>query len=103
MSEKKVGGKWIAPQRGSTPNEPLDCRVYAMAAAEYYLTKIISIVFDSDYWRRNIEKKVSKKAEKEQEQIVKEEQKPYNGEEREVEAPSTLKPVDNSESKYEQF
>lgn len=48
-------------------------------------------------------KKVSKKAEKEQEQIVIEEQKPYNGEEREVEAPCTPKPVDNSASKYEQF
>lgn len=103
LSEKKVGGKWIAPQRGSTPNEPLDCRVYAMAAAEYYLTKIIPRGLDPDYRRRNMAKKVSKKAEKEQEQIVKEEQKPYNGEEREVEAPSTPKPVDNSASKYEQF
>lgn len=103
LSEKKVGGKWIAPQRGSTPNEPLDCRVYAMAAAEYYLTKIIPRGLDPDYRRRNMAKKVSKKAEKEQEQIVIEEQKPYNGEEREVEAPSTPKPVDNSASKYEQF
>ncbi len=103
LSEKKVGGKWIAPQRGSTPNEPLDCRVYAMAAAEYYLTKIIPRGLDPDYRRRNMAKKVSKKAEKEQEQIVKEEQKPYNGEEREVEAPCTPKPVDNSASKYEQF
>ena len=103
LSEKKVGGKWIAPQRGSTPNEPLDCRVYAMAAAEYYLTKIIPRGLDPDYRRRNMAKKVSKKAEKEQEQIVIEEQKPYNGEEREVEAPSAPKPVDNSASKYEQF
>lgn len=103
LSEKKVGGKWIAPQRGSTPNEPLDCRVYAMAAAEYYLTKIIPRGLDPDYRRRNMAKKASKKAEKEQEQIVIEEQKPYNGEEREVEAPSTPKPVDNSASKYEQF
>lgn len=103
LSEKKVGGKWIAPQRGSTPNEPLDCRVYAMAAAEYYLTKIIPRGLDPDYRRRNMAKKVSKKAEKEQEQIVIEEQKPYNDEEREVEAPSTPKPVDNSASKYEQF
>lgn len=103
LSEKKVGGKWIAPQRGSTPNEPLDCRVYAMAAAEYYLTKIIPRGLDPDYRRRNMAKKVSKKAEKEQEQIVIEEQKPYNGEEREVEATSTPKPVDNSASKYEQF
>ena len=103
LSEKKVGGKWIAPQRGSTPNEPLDCRVYAMAAAEYYLTKIIPRGLDPDYRRRNMAKKVSKKAEKEQDQIVKEEQKPYNGEEREVEAPCTPKPVDNSASKYEQF
>ena len=103
LSEKKVGGKWIAPQRGSTPNEPLDCRVYAMAAAEYYLTKIIPRGLDPDYRRRNMAKKVSKKAEKEQEQIVIEEQKPYNGEESEVEAHSTPKPVDNSASKYEQF
>ena len=103
LSEKKVGGKWIAPQRGSTPNEPLDCRVYAMAAAEYYLTKIIPRGLDPDYRRRNMAKKVSKKAEKEQEQIVKEEQKPYNGEESEVEAPKEPKPVDNSASKYEQF
>lgn len=103
LSEKKVGGKWIAPQRGNTPNEPLDCRVYAMAAAEYYLTKIIPRGLDPDYRRRNMAKKVSKKAEKEQEQIVIEEQKPYNGEEREVEAPCTPKPVDNSASKYEQF
>ena len=103
LSEKKVGGKWIAPQRGSTPNEPLDCRVYAMAAAEYYLTKIIPRGLDPDYRRRNMAKKVSKKAEKEQEQIVIEEQKPYNGEEREVEARIEPKPVDNSASKYEQF
>lgn len=103
LSEKKVGGKWIAPQRGSTPNEPLDCRVYAMAAAEYYLTKIIPRGLDPDYRRRNMAKKASKKTEKKQEQIVIEEQKSYNGEEREVEAPKEPKPVDNSASKYEQF
>lgn len=103
LSEKKVGGKWIAPQRGSTPNEPLDCRVYAMAAAEYYLTKIIPRGLDPDYRRRNMAKKVSKKAEKEQEQIVIEEQKPYNGEDHEVEVSKEPKPVDNSASKYEQF
>lgn len=103
LSEKKVGGKWIAPQRGSTPNEPLDCRVYAMAAAEYYLTKIIPKGLDPDYRRRNMAKKVSKKAEKEQEQIVIEDQQPYNIKEHEAEASGTPKPVDNSASKYEQF
>lgn len=39
LSEKKIGDKWIAPQKGHTNNEPLDCRVYAMACAEYYLKR----------------------------------------------------------------
>lgn len=39
LSEKKISGKWIAPQKGHTNNEPLDCRVYAMACASYYLNK----------------------------------------------------------------
>jgi phage terminase large subunit GpA-like protein len=39
LSEKKIDGKWRAPQKGHTPNEPLDTRVYAMACATYYLNK----------------------------------------------------------------
>lgn len=39
LSEKKIDGKWIAPQKGHTRNEPLDCRVYACACASYYLHK----------------------------------------------------------------
>lgn len=39
LSEKRINGKWIAPQRGHTNNEPLDCRVYAMACAQYYMQK----------------------------------------------------------------
>lgn len=39
LSEKRINGKWIAPQKGDTHNEPLDCRVYAMAAANYYMNR----------------------------------------------------------------
>ena len=39
LSEKKIQGKWVAPQKGHTHNEPLDCRIYAMACASYYLSK----------------------------------------------------------------
>lgn len=39
LSEKKISGKWIAPQKGHSCNEPLDCRVYAYACATYYLSK----------------------------------------------------------------
>lgn len=39
LSEKRINGKWFAPQKGHTDNEPLDCRIYAMAAANYYLNK----------------------------------------------------------------
>lgn len=39
LSEKKIGGKWIAPYGSKTDNEPLDCRIYAMAAANYYLNR----------------------------------------------------------------
>lgn len=35
-SEVKINGKWIALQGGHTPNESLDCFVYALAAAYYY-------------------------------------------------------------------
>lgn len=38
LSEKKINGKWIAPKK-MLFNEPLDCRVYAMACAEYYNNK----------------------------------------------------------------
>lgn len=42
LAEKKIGGKWMAPAGGHTANEPLDCRVYAMACATYYHKKYYS-------------------------------------------------------------
>ena len=39
LSEKRINGRWIAPQKGHTNNEPLDCRIYAMACAKYYSDK----------------------------------------------------------------
>ena len=103
LSEKKVCGKWVAPLRGQTPNEPLDCRIYAMAAAEYYLTRIIPRGLDPDYRKRNMSKKASKKSEKEKEQVVIEEQKTYTVEKPVEDAPKVPNPTDNSASKYEQF
>lgn len=41
LSEKKIDGKWVAPKK-TLFNEPLDCRIYAMACAEYYLKKYYS-------------------------------------------------------------
>ena len=41
LSEKRIAGKWIAP-RSHLVNEPLDCRVYSMAAARYYYDKYYS-------------------------------------------------------------
>lgn len=38
LSEKRVDGKWVAPRK-TIFNEPLDCRIYAMACAEYYQKK----------------------------------------------------------------
>ena len=38
LSEKRVDGKWIATKK-YIANEPLDCRVYALACAEYYFNK----------------------------------------------------------------
>lgn len=35
-SEVRVNGKWLALQGGQTPNENLDCFVYALCAAYYY-------------------------------------------------------------------
>ena len=39
LSEKKIGGRWVAPLKGHTNNEPLDCRIYAIACAEYYYNR----------------------------------------------------------------
>lgn len=39
LSEKRISGRWVAPRKGHTDNEPLDCRIYAMAAAKYYCEK----------------------------------------------------------------
>lgn len=38
LSEKKINGKWVTLHK-NVFNEPLDCRVYAMACAEYYNNK----------------------------------------------------------------
>lgn len=38
LSEKRVDGKWVAPKK-TLFNEPLDCRIYAMACAQYYQKK----------------------------------------------------------------
>lgn len=35
-SEVRINGKWLALQGGKTPNEMLDCFVYALSAAHYY-------------------------------------------------------------------
>jgi phage terminase large subunit GpA-like protein len=48
LSEKKINGKWIAPQKGHTNNEPLDCRVYALACARYYFDKYYSTGLDKE-------------------------------------------------------
>lgn len=58
-SEKKIGGKWIAPRGGKTDNEPLDCRVYAMAAAKFYHDRYFSRGLDAA--RRGDEDDMSKK------------------------------------------
>lgn len=36
LTEKCINGKWVAPKTGHVNNEPLDCRVYSLACAEYY-------------------------------------------------------------------
>ena len=74
-----------------------------MAAAEYYLTRIIPRGLDPEYRKRNMSKKSSKKVEKEQEQVAIDEQKTYTVEKPVEEAPKEPKPADNSSSKYEQF
>ena len=61
-SEKKIDGKWIAPRGGKTDNEPLDCRVYAMAAAKYYNDRYYSRGLDG--WRRGEEAEMAKKKKK---------------------------------------
>lgn len=38
LSERRVDGRWVAPKK-SLFNEPLDCRIYAMACAKYYQRK----------------------------------------------------------------
>ena len=74
-----------------------------MAAAEYYLTRIIPRGLDPDYRKRNMSKKSSKKVEKEKEQVAVEEQKTYTVEKPVDDAPKEPKPTDNYASKYEQF
>ena len=61
-SEKKIGGKWVAPRGGKTDNEPLDCRVYAMAAAQYYRDKYFLRGLDAA--RRGEDTEMSKKKKK---------------------------------------
>jgi phage terminase large subunit GpA-like protein len=48
LSEKKIGDRWVQPRGGHTDNEPLDTTVYAMACAEYYLTKYFSRGLDKE-------------------------------------------------------
>lgn len=38
LAEKRINGKWVQ-SKSKVFNEPLDCRVYAMACAEYYFNK----------------------------------------------------------------
>ena len=66
-SEKKIGGKWIAPRGGKTENEPLDCRVYAMAAAQYYHDRYYSRGLDGG--RRGEEDEMGKKKKKSAEKV----------------------------------
>lgn len=66
LSEKKIGGKWVAPMGGHTNNEPLDTRIYAMAAAEYYLKKYYLTGRDTEIMevkmaRKKVEKEEVKK------------------------------------------
>lgn len=51
LSEKRVNGKWIQPY-GKCRNEPLDTRVYAMAAAEYYNTRFYKTGMDLELQER---------------------------------------------------
>jgi phage terminase large subunit GpA-like protein len=39
LSEKRINGRWIAPQGSHTANEPIDTCVYALACAHYYYQK----------------------------------------------------------------
>lgn len=89
LSEKKIDGKWIAPQKGHTHNEPLDCRVYAMACASYYLNKYYLTGLDSE------EVEMAKKSKKQEE--IKDTEKPVEHVEEEVKKPVS----DKHESKDE--
>lgn len=66
LAERKIEGRWVAPKKGHTHNEPLDCRVYAMAAAEYYYTRFYktgkdrACVLTEDQYMRIKEKKERK-------------------------------------------
>lgn len=48
LSEKKVGDRWVAPRGGKTENESLDCRVYALACATYYLQRYYQTGLDKE-------------------------------------------------------
>ena len=69
LSEKKVGGKWIAPLKGHTSNELLDCRVYAMACAEYYLHKYYLTGKDAEMMEMSMARKKQNKEKEEVKQV----------------------------------
>lgn len=76
LSEKKIDGKWVAPRGSHTTNEPLDCRIYCMACAAYYLKK---------YWLTGKDKEALEAIRSKQGGIMKKEK--VEKEEKAVEAP----------------